>query len=201
MKKSKIAILTAGILFISVLASAQLLNKRPAEEEEVDLKEQVRQYKRDAMLQLEPYRYDGAKITYFIYKPYEQLKEVEVFFFNTAEYKLAFNSNGIQGEHKLTLEIYDRPSTMRDRTLLYKKEGISPGEFSVTSKQLVDEFFKKNEGSLSEVEKANFRLKKAYINYLVPSIPKTFETDPKTGEKSVVTLKGAMVLAMGYSNI
>ena len=45
------------------------------------------------------------------------------------------------------------------------------------------------------------RLKKLYISYIIPAIDREIEIDPETGKEIKVVTKGAIVLAIGYSNI
>lgn len=199
------------LLLTVTIAVGQVFNKKPEVEEKPDMRELVRQYKKEAKQKLEPYRYDASKITYFLYKPYEQSKEIEVFFFNNAEYKLSFNSKAVKDP--ITIKVYDRAKNQQNRILLYSKENVAKSEFGVTSKDLNKKLKEKviarkdaqSEDGLSEEEKAAFtskiHLKKVYIDYIIPSKPREKKQNPETGEMETIRTKGAMVVAMGYSNI
>lgn len=187
---NRIIISTLSILAVS-LVTAQVLQKKPSEKpQEEDLAAQVTVYKKEATKALEPYRYDASKVTYFTFQPYEQTKEVEIFFFNKTEYRLAFNSKGIK--ENIVVEIYDRAEGQPDRTLLFKKEAAPGGEFTCTSTELTKKF--EEGGKKGE-------LKRAFISYRIPSKVKETFKDERSGEESVIRKRGAMVLAMGYSNV
>lgn len=199
----KVATFSTLMLLIGTMTFAQLLNKRTpdTETETQDLSEIVSKLKADAKLKLEPFRYDGSKVTYFLYKPYLQRKEVEVYFFNDTEYKLAFNSNAVEGDGPLEVAIYDRPHDNKYRTKLFEKKGVTQSEFDVTSTQLLNALKEaKVAKGMSEAEANDIRLKKVYIDYIIPSKPREIITDEK-GNKTIVRTKAAMVMAMGYSNI
>jgi hypothetical protein len=188
----KLIFSSVTIVLLGTLVTAQVLNKKPAEAPEAeDITALVLQYKKEATQSLEPYRYDNSKITYFLYKPFEQIKEVEVFFFNTSEYRISFNSKAVKDP--IVVEIYDKPIDAPNRTLLYKKDGVQGGLFQCTSKELKDK--------LVEALGKELQLKKVYIDYRIPAKAKETTTDERTGEEFTTRHKAAMVLAMGYSNL
>lgn len=193
MKRAKFLIFSL-FLVGGLVATAQILNKKPAEApEEIDISELVRECKKKATLALDPYRYDASKITYFLYKPFNQVKEVEVFFFNNAEYRLSFNSEAV-ADPAIAVEIFDKPQGTPGRILLFKKEGVKGGEFLTTSTDLKNELIK-------AVGKEDVYLKKVYIDYVIPSKKKETHQNERTGEVSTIRTKGAMVLALGYKNV
>ena len=59
-------------------------------------KEVLSGYKKGCRAALKPYRYDGIKTTLFSYKPYEYVKEVEIATIQNAEYRLSYNTKGIE---------------------------------------------------------------------------------------------------------
>ena len=54
---------------------------------------------------------------------------------------------------------------------------------------------------LNEKIIAKMRLKRLYINYIIPAIDREIEVDEITGNEVRVVTKGAIVLAIGYSNL
>ena len=59
----------------------------------------------------------------------------------------------------------------------------------------------KREKGVDEEIIVRMRLKKLYISYIIPAIDREIEIDPETGKEIKVITKGAIVLAIGYSNI
>ena len=195
-----LALLTGMFATISY---AQVLNKREKKGQEStinEIKEQVPPMKTEARASLDPYRYDASKVTYFLYKPFTQRKEVEIYFFNSAEYKIAFQPGLVKDPIKV--QVFDRPKDYKNRTLLFEKNGVSGGIFHTTSSELLANLkSKKIEGGMAEAEAAILRLKKVYIDYIIPTKEKEVTVDPKTKQETIVRTKGAMIISMGYDNL
>jgi hypothetical protein len=186
-------ILISSIAVMAVtLVTAQALQKKTAQKpEEEDLAAKVPEWKKAATEALAPYRYDASKVTYFTYQPYEQTKEVEVFFFNNTDYKISFNCNGVK--EAIGVEIFDKPEGSPDRVSLYKTDAAPGKSFHCTSSEL-------NKKASSDSGKP-VNLKKAFISYKIPSKAREVFKDERSGQESVIRTRGAMVLAMGYSNV
>ena len=162
---------------------------------------ELSEYRKLCRNALKPYRYDGAKTTHFSYKDYNYRKEVEIGTVQDSEYRLSFNSNGIKYD-QIKVEIYDKPSKFKARVLLYEKDGIGGNEFTVETGPMLDKLKEvKREKGVEEEIIETMRLKKLYISYVIPAIDREIEVDPETGNEVKVVTKGAIVLAIGYSNI
>ena len=162
---------------------------------------ELSEYRKLCRNALKPYRYDGAKTTHFSYKDYNYRKEVEIGTVQDSEYRLSFNSNGIKYD-QIKVEIYDKPSKFKARVLLYEKDGIGGNEFTVETGPMLDKLKEvKREKGVEEEIIERMRLKKLYISYVIPAIDREIEVDPETGNEVKVVTKGAIVLAIGYSNI
>ena len=95
------------IAFVAFLAggtaSAQVLNKKSNQRAgQTDYKiipdslnVMISGIKKETRKNLEPYRYDASKTSYYVYKTFDQSKEVEVFYFSSNEYKMAFNGEAV----------------------------------------------------------------------------------------------------------
>ncbi len=205
MKKKLIAI-TLGFA-ISGIGISQVFNKKSDQNAgqtiykivPEDLSEQIPAKKKETKESLKPYRYDASKVSYFIYKTFEQRKEVEVFFFSSNEYKLAFNPGSIADA--IEVKIYDKPNNYQNRTELWSKSGVTGGIFDVSSTTLLDNLkAKKIEGGMTTEQAEALILKKVYINYMIPAKEKDISKGEK-GEKVITRTKGAMILSMGYKNV
>ena len=162
---------------------------------------ELSEYRKVCRNALKPYRYDGSKTTHFSYKEYDYRKEVEIGTVQDSEYRLSFNSNGIKYD-QIKVEIYDKPSKYNSRVLLYEKEGVGGNEFTVETAQMIERLKEvKREKGVDEEIIVRMRLKKLYISYIIPAIDREIEIDPETGKEIKVITKGAIVLAIGYSNI
>ena len=162
---------------------------------------ELSEYRKLCRNALKPFRYDGAKTTHFSYKDYNYRKEVEIGTVQDSEYRLSFNSNGIKYD-QIKVEIYDKPSKFKARVLLYEKDGIGGNEFTVETGPMLDKLKEvKREKGVEEEIIERMRLKKLYISYVIPAIDREIEVDPETGNEVKVVTKGAIVLAIGYSNI
>lgn len=169
----------------------------PYQEYLLELKE-LRKNCRNA---LKPYRYDGSKTTHFAYKEYDYSKEVEIATVMNEEYRLSFNSVAVKND-PITVRIYDKGQKYNSRVLLYEKEGVGGNEFTVETAPMIERLKEvKREKGVDEEIILRMRLKKLYISYIIPAIDREIEIDPETGKEIKVVTKGAIVLAIGYSNI
>ncbi len=162
---------------------------------------ELSEYRKICRTALKPFRYDGSKTTHFSYKEYDYIKEVEIGTVQNSEYRLSFNSNGIKYD-QIKVQIYDKPSKYNSRVLLYEKEGVGGNEFTVDTGPMIDKLKEvKREKGVEEEIIMRLRLKKLYIDYVIPAVDRNIEVDPETGNEVKVVTKGAMVLAIGYSNL
>lgn len=149
-----------------------------------EFKENIASQKTEAKDALEPYRFDGSKITYFNFKTYEQVKEVEIYLFNNTDYRFSFNGKSLPFDIKV--EIYDKGKAAADRTLLKEFTGLQGQNLLIESAELNETYH----------EKTGFsgRLKRVFVDYVITAIP--------TAENKTPTMKerGAVVLVMGYKN-
>ena len=194
----KIFALPVLIILISSSFSAQNRNDI---DPYLEFLSELSEYRKVCRNALKPYRYDGSKTTHFSYKEYDYRKEVEIGTVQDSEYRLSFNSNGIKYD-QIKVEIYDKPSKYNSRVLLYEKEGVGGNEFTVETAPMIERLKEvKREKGVDEEIIIRMRLKKLYISYIIPAIDREIEIDPETGKEIKVVTKGAIVLAIGYSNI
>jgi hypothetical protein len=194
----KIFALPVLIILISSSFSAQNRNDI---DPYLEFLSELSEYRKVCRNALKPYRYDGSKTTHFSYKEYDYRKEVEIGTVQDSEYRLSFNSNGIKYD-QIKVEIYDKPSKYNSRVLLYEKEGVGGNEFTVETAPMIERLKEvKREKGVDEEIIIRMRLKKLYISYIIPAIDREIEIDPETGKEIKVITKGAIVLAIGYSNI
>ena len=192
------------IILLTDMAIAQKKNKNDEMELQAEakaaFKEELSGYKKASRAALKPYRYDGVKTTQFIYKSYEYIKEVEIATIQNAEYRLSYNTNGIH-HAKIKMQIYDKPSSDLRRVLLYEKPEIGGEEFSFETTLMIEKLkeSKLNKGIDSTIVN-QMRLKKIFINYIIPAVDRTTEIN-EFGEDVVVKLKGAIILCVGYYNL
>ena len=172
----------------------------------------LREYRKNCRTALKPFRYDGALTTHFSYKDYDYSKEVEIATIQNQIYRLSFNANGITGDG-IKIKIFDRPKKFRTRILLYEKENVTASDFIIETDIMVEELKKakskelENNTEFSDEERnyqksiiEKLRVKKLYIDYVIPASERVFEEDEEGNEKRVIT-KAAIILAVGYSNI
>lgn len=95
---------------------------------------------------LEPYEYDAAKTNKFTFKKKVQKREIEVPLFLGERYRFVFNTSGLP--QPIDIEVYDKSSDRKKRTLLYSTKDATPEG---------DEFIWEPE-----------RSKKCFVNYTVP---------------------------------
>ena len=162
---------------------------------------ELKEYRRNCRNALKPFRYDGSLTTHFSYKEYTYAKEVEIATIQKEEYRLSFNAMGVKNDG-ITIRIYDKAKRFTSRTLLYEKENVSNTEFTVETTPLVDKLKEaKREDGVEEDIIAHLRLKKLYIDYIIPATDRIIETDQETGVEYKVVTKGAIILAVGYDNL
>ena len=172
----------------------------------------LREYRKNCRTALKPFRYDGALTTHFSYKDYDYSKEVEIATIQDQIYRLSFNANGITGDG-IKIKIFDKPKKFRTRILLYEKENVTGSEFIIETDIMMEELKKakkkelENNTEFSDEERnyqkliiEKLRVKKLYIDYIIPASERVFEEDEEGNEKRVIT-KAAIILAIGYSNI
>ena len=191
------------LLFLLISISTNVNAQRRGDEVDPyrEFLNELSEYRKLCRNALKPYRYDGAKTTHFSYKEYNYRKEVEIGTVQDSEYRLSFNSNGIKYD-QIKVQIYDKPSKFKARVLLYEKDGVGGNEFTVETGPMLDKLKEvKREKGVDEEIIERMRLKKLYISYVIPAIDREIEVDPETGNEVKVITKGAIVLALGYSNI
>ena len=192
------------IILLTDMAIAQKKNKNDEMELQAEakaaFKEELSGYKKASRAALKPYRYDGVKTTQFIYKSFEYIKEVEIATIQNAEYRLSYNTNGIHHD-KIKMQIYDKSSKDIRRVLLYEKSEIGGNEFSFETNLMIEKLKQsKLDKGIDSVIVNQMRLKKIFVNYIIPAIEKTTEIN-EFGENVTVKLKGAVILCVGYSNL
>ena len=161
----------------------------------------MKEYRRNCLNALKPFRYDGSLTTHFSYNEYTYAKEVEIATIQKEEYRLSFNAMGVKNEG-ITIRIYDKAKRFTSRTLLYEKENVSNTEFTVETNPLVDKLKEaKRKDGVEEDIIAHLRLKKLYIDYIIPATDRVIEMDQETGVEYKVVTKGAIIIAVGYNNL
>lgn len=149
-----------------------------------EFKENITAQKAEAKAALSPYRFDGSKITYFNFKTYKQIKEVEIYLFSNTDYRFSFNGKSLPND--ITVEIYDEDKTNADRILLKSFSDIQ-GKNTVIESAELDKSYKEKKG-------ADTRLKRVFVDYIIPPITGAQNKKPTMKER------GAVVLVMGYKN-
>jgi hypothetical protein len=149
-----------------------------------EFKTNIKQNKAEAKKSIKPYLYDGYKTTYFNYKTYKQIKEVEIYLFNNTDYKLAFN--GKSAPKKVSVKIFDAPITESNRVLLAEIEDISGENTIITTKTLNESYKQKT--------KNDSRLKRVFVDYEIPSVSTADNKNPDISDR------GAIILVLGYKN-
>lgn len=149
-----------------------------------EFKENIASQKAEAKAELKPYRFDGSKITYFNFKTYKQVKEVEIYLFNNTDYRFSFNGKSLPND--ITVEIYDKDKTQGDRILLKQFDGIQGKNVIVESSELNETY--------REKKNSKGRLKRVFVDYVITPVPGAQNKKPTMKER------GAVVLVMGYKN-
>tara|TARA_Y200000002_G_scaffold383268_1_gene404623 strand:+ start:6276 stop:6869 length:594 start_codon:yes stop_codon:yes gene_type:complete len=162
---------------------------------------QLKEYRKNCRNALKPYRYDGSLTTHFSYKEYTYVKEIEIATIQNEIYRLSFNAMGIMDDG-ITIKIYDKPKKYNKRTLLYEKENVTGSEFTIETNEMIDKFKQaKREQGYEEKVVTHLRLKKLFIDYIIPAKDRVFETNDEDGSETKVITKGAVILAVGYNNL
>ncbi len=169
----------------------------PYQEYLIELKE----YRKNCRNALKPYRYDGSLTTHFSYKEYVHEKEIEISTIQNEEYRLSFNTMGVKYDG-INIKIYDKPKKYNSRTLLYEKDNVSGTEFTIETKEMVEKLKEtKRAKGISEEILSHLRIKKLYIDYLIPAKERDMKIDEETGEEYKLVSKGAIIIAVGYHNL
>lgn len=149
-----------------------------------EFKENIARQKVEAKKALKPYRYDGSKVTYFNFKTYKQVKEVEIYLFNNTDYRFSFNGKSLPND--VTIKIFDEDKTVSDRILLKEVSGVKGNNLLVESSELNETYKTKNSNAA--------RLKRVFVDYEIPGIPGAENKSPTMKERA------AVILVMGYKN-
>ena len=162
---------------------------------------QLKEYRKNCRNALKPFRYDGSATTHFSYKEYVYSKEIEIAIFQDEVYRLSFNSMGIKNDG-IKIKIYDKPKKYNSRTLLFEKDNVAGSEFTVETTEMVEKLItSKRENGISEEILNHLRIKKNYIDYIIPATDREIEVDEESGVEYKVVTKGAVILAVGYNNL
>jgi hypothetical protein len=138
---------------------------------------QLKEYRKNCRNALKPFRYDGSLTTHFSYKDYTYIKEIEIATIQNEIYRLSFNAMGIMDDG-ITIKIYDKPKKYNKRTLLYEKENVTGSEFTLETNEMIDKFKQaKREQGYEEKVVTHLRLKKLFIDYIIPAKERVFETN------------------------
>ena len=97
--------------------------------------------------------------------------------------------------------------------LLYETTNVASNEFTTETKEMIEKLKKAKSEELakkvdiSDSEKLyqqkiieNIRLKKLFINYIIPYSERGYKIDEEGNESRVLT-KGSIILAVGYNNL
>ena len=171
-----------SILFLAFFGVALLFAQTVSNLTE--FKANIKSNKAEAKKAVKPYLYDGYKTTYFNYKTYKQVKEVEIYLFNNTEYRLSFNGKSCPKNVKIKIYNADRGS--KKRIVLAEIENISGKNMIIQTKDLNVAYKKIN-------SKAT-RLKRVFVSYEIPAAPGANNAKPKIEDR------GAVILVMGYKN-
>lgn len=191
-------------LFLTLFISNVAILQKGAKSKEVDpfqaFQQELNDYKKASRTALKPYRYDGIKTTYFSYKSFDYIKEVEIGTIQNTDYRLSFNANGIHHD-KIRLRIYDKPQGHKGRILLYEKDGVGGNEFTCETNTMLEKLKSvKLEKGVSQNIVNVMQLKKIYIDYIIPAVDRETEID-ESGNEVTVIQKGAIIVSVGYENI
>lgn len=173
---------------------------------------QLKDFRKNCRIALRPFRYDGSLTTHFTYKEFDYAKEVEIATIQNENYRLSFNSMAVLNE-PIGIKIYDKPKKYRDRVLLYETTDVASNEFTTETKEMIEKLKEAKSKKLAEntdiseevrsyqkkvIE--NIRLKKLFINYIIPYSERAYKIDEEGNESRVIT-KGSIILAVGYNNL
>ena len=184
-------------LFVPQFESQRGDELTPYQEYLIELKE----YRRNCRNALKPFRYDGSLTTNYSYKEYTYAKEIEIATIQKEEYRLSFNAMGVKNDG-ITIRIYDKAKRFNSRVLLYEKENVANTEFTIETSPLLEKLKEaKREDKVEEEIIKHLRLKKIYVDYIIPATDRIIEMDQETGVEYKVVTKGAIILAVGYDNL
>ena len=184
-------------LFVPQFESQRGSELTPYQEYLIELKE----YRRNCRNALKPFRYDGSLTTHYSYKEYTYAKEIEIATIQKEEYRLSFNAMGVKNDG-ITIRIYDKAKRFNSRVLLYEKENVANTEFTIETSPLLEKLKEaKREDKVEEEIIKHLRLKKLYVDYIIPATDRIIEMDQETGVEYKVVTKGAIILAVGYDNL
>ena len=184
-------------LFVPQFESQRGDELTPYQEYLIELKE----YRRNCRNALKPFRYDGSLTTHYSYKEYTYAKEIEIATIQKEEYRLSFNAMGVKNDG-ITIRIYDKAKRFNSRVLLYEKENVANTEFTIETSPLLEKLKEaKREDNVEEEIIKHLRLKKLYVDYIIPATDRIIEMDQETGVEYKVVTKGAIILAVGYDNL
>ena len=120
---------------------------------------------------------------------------------------LLYEKDGV-GQNEFTVETGPMLEQLKENKLLLLNEKyeklIATAEVDAKYKHISTEQHLKNLNDRKKVDEkiiAKMRLKRLYINYIIPAIDREIEVDEITGNEVRVVTKGAIVLAIGYSNL
>lgn len=162
---------------------------------------ELKEYRKNCRNALKPFRYDGSNTTHFSYKEYVYSKEIEIATIQNEVYRLSFNTMGIKNDG-ISIQIFDKPKKYNSRTLLYEKDNVSGSEFTVETTEMKNKLIEaKRAKGVSDEILSHLRIKKLYVDYIIPATEREIELDEQTGVEYKVVTKGAIILAVGYKNL
>ena len=112
------------------------------------------------------------------------MKEVEIYLFNETDYRFSFNGKSLPND--ITVKIFDKDKSAEDRVLLKEFTGVQGKNLTIESSELNDAYLAKKNDKI--------RLKRVYVDYVIPSVPGAQNKQPTMKER------GAIILVMGYKN-
>tara|TARA_B110000027_G_C16045212_1_gene267353 strand:- start:395 stop:1021 length:627 start_codon:yes stop_codon:yes gene_type:complete len=173
---------------------------------------QLKDFRKSCRNALRPFRYDGSLTTHFSYKEFDYAKEVEIATIQNENYRLSFNSMGVLHD-PISIKIYDKPKKYTNKVLLYETTDVANSEFTTETKEMIEKLKEAKSKELAEKTDIsadqrsyqqkiieNIRLKKLFINYIIPYSERGYKIDEEGNESRVIS-KGSIILAVGYNNL
>ena len=173
---------------------------------------QLKDFRKNCRIALRPFRYDGSLTTHFSYKEFDYAKEVEIATIQNENYRLSFNSMGVLHD-PISIKIYDKPKKYKNKVLLYETTDVANSEFTTETKEMIEKLKEAKSKELAEKTDLsddqrsyqqkiieNIRLKKLFINYIIPYSERGYKIDEEGNESRVIS-KGSIILAVGYNNL
>ena len=173
---------------------------------------QLKDFRKSCRIALRPFRYDGSLTTHFSYKEFDYAKEVEIATIQNENYRLSFNSMGVLHD-PISIKIYDKPKKYTNKVLLYETTDVANSEFTTETKEMIEKLKEAKSKELAEKTEIsddqrsyqqkiieNIRLKKLFINYIIPYSERGYKIDEEGNESRVIS-KGSIILAVGYNNL